>query len=456
MFRQTLVYILNLYFVLMKYSVPIAIGVVVILVASAGAALLLMNTEEEELREHTLDADDVEYEITGGDTLAIKEYLGNDCRNLTIDGVEINGKVYTVEKIEKGAFSFRKGLKGTLTLGDGLKEICESSFNRTGFTKIVLPDSLESIGKLAFANSKISTKVEISENLTDIGAGAFSGSRVIGFVVDENNTKYSSLSGSLYNKDKTEIVAVTNGIVFNFGQLPSTVTKIGPYCFYNYDCQINEATIDLSNVTVFSECCFCNSKMSGKLILSDSITEIGRSAFNTCKMYGDVTIPSTVESIGDYAFMNFMGFLDKKNPGTDYSLTIKTGVKSIGDEAFKCSKFSGKLLIPKGLTEIGDGAFYGCEYLTSITFDKDVSSIGSYAFYGCLGLKNGTVTFLETTAPTLGDYSFSLNRVYLSEDATKMPVTFYGNSWVSSTTFTDKIIGYATQIYFDHPYVINR
>ena len=68
------------------------------------------------------------------------------------------------------------------------------------------------------------------------------------------------------------------------------------------------------------------------------------------------------------------------------SLTIPSGVTSIGNYAFiGCSGLT-SLNIPSSVTEIGRGAFEGCSGLTSLTLPSSVTSIGSEAFEGCSGL----------------------------------------------------------------------
>ena len=66
------------------------------------------------------------------------------------------------------------------------------------------------------------------------------------------------------------------------------------------------------------------------------------------------------------------------------SLTIPSGVTSIGAFAFKgCSGLT-SLTIPSSVTSIGYAAFYDCSSLTSLTIPSSVTSIGRSAFEYCI------------------------------------------------------------------------
>ena len=83
------------------------------------------------------------------------------------------------------------------------------------------------------------------------------------------------------------------------------------------------------------------------------------------------------DKLGNYVFLGCSGLT---------SLTIPSGVTSIGIAAFQgCSGLT-SLTMPSGVTSIGNYAFYGCRGLTSMTIPSGVTSIGNDAFYGCSGL----------------------------------------------------------------------
>ena len=101
------------------------------------------------------------------------------------------------------------------------------------------------------------------------------------------------------------------------------------------------------------------------------------------------------DKLGDYAFYGCSGLT---------SLTLPSGVTSIGYRAFEgCSGLT-SLTIPSGVTEIGGCTFYGCSGLTSLTIPSSVTSIGGCTFYGCSGLTSLTI---PSGVTEIGNYAFS-------------------------------------------------
>ena len=68
------------------------------------------------------------------------------------------------------------------------------------------------------------------------------------------------------------------------------------------------------------------------------------------------------------------------------SVTIGTGVTSIGDYAFYGCIGLTSVTIPNSVTSIEEYTFYNCSGLKSVTIGNSVTSIGKRAFYGCESL----------------------------------------------------------------------
>ena len=124
--------------------------------------------------------------------------------------------------------------------------------------------------------------------------------------------------------------------------------------------------------------------------------KLGNYVFFGCSGLTSLTIPSGVTSIGGAAFRGCSGLTN---------LTIPSSVTSIGNYAFSGCRGLTSLTIPSGVTSIGKSAFLGCSGLTSLTIPSSVTSISDRAFYGCSGLTS-IYACLEKI-PTLGSNVFT-------------------------------------------------
>ena len=103
-------------------------------------------------------------------------------------------------------------------------------------TSIEIPDSVAVIGAWAFYNCNNLTSVKIGKSVKEIGYRAFSSygySKLTNIEVDENNTEYKDIDGNLYSKDGKTLIQYAIGKTATEFSIPSSVTKIERYAFYN-------------------------------------------------------------------------------------------------------------------------------------------------------------------------------------------------------------------------------
>ena len=140
---------------------------------------------------------------------------------------------------------------------------------------------------------------------------------------------------------------------------------------------------------------FYNCSGLTSLSLPSGITSIGWEAFSGCSGLTSLSLPSGITSIGNEAFSGCSGLT---------SLSLPSGITSIGSEAFSgCSGLT-SLSLPSGLTSIDFNAFSGCSGLTSLSLPSSLTSIDSEAFSGCSGL---TSLSLPSGITSIGGKAFS-------------------------------------------------
>ena len=121
-----------------------------------------------------------------------------------------------------------------------------------------------------------------------------------------------------------------------------------------------------------------------RVVIPDSVTEIGTSAFEGRTGLTSIDIPNSVKKIGWSAFRECTGLK---------SIVIGNSVTEIGYNAFQRCTGLKSITIPGSVTEIEGSAFMGCTGLTSIVIQEANSAmtIDERAFLECQGLKEVTV-----------------------------------------------------------------
>lgn len=282
---------------------------------------------------------------------------------------EIDG--YTVTAIADNAFALNKEIT-KVVIPDSVESIGEKAFlncwaladvelgtgvtsigyDAFGFAKaletISIPDSVTTIGAEAFARGAL-TEINIGKNVTVIGDGAFldcEGMTAIN--VDDDNAVYSSKDGVFFDKSGETLLQYPNAKEGTAYVLPEGVKTIRTNAFYR------------------------NNKLES-VVLADSVTSIGAAAFSYSQIK-NITLGSSLENIEEGAFE-------------------------------RCENL-GNIILPDTLKTIGKAAFYACTSITEVTIPNSVITIGKSAFQRDTGIKT---VILGTGVETIGPAAFGNN-----------------------------------------------
>lgn len=148
----------------------------------------------------------------------------------------------------------------------------------------------------------------------------------------------------------------------------------------------------------------------GKVILPNTIIEIGSSAFEGCSELSAIEIPNSVNKIGYAAFRNCKALK---------SITIPSNVETIGGEAFNgCSALT-SVTIANGVRNIGGYVFANCSSLTKIVVPDSVRNMANHVFYNCSALESAKLSENVATIPDdTFAYCYSLKSVAFSSSLT--------------------------------------
>lgn len=399
----------------------------------------------------------------------------------------MDGVLFSKDK--KTLVSCPQGKSGVYTVSAGVTTIGQNAFfGCRKLTGIVLPEGLQEIGQNAFSYTNIAS-MTIPSSVITIYNDVFSGNNSLTSLTFSDTTGWYSTDNSDNFRKRTGGTAVSaddmnagnfkNGNsnfyykdvpvsdnVTAFAQAVAALTENSTVSLSGQIKQTDLAAIykaikeashkvklDMSGATGLSslpEQAFEGCANLQEVILPEGIASIGNFAFGACWDLESVSLPASVTSIGRDAFNSPIllsvnvdqgnavyssvdGVLfskDKKTlifcpKGKSGSFAIPSGVKVIGQSAFReCRKLTGvtipdgvekigeeafassgitSLELPDSVTVIEESAFMNCD-LTSLTLSANLTNIGQYLFYGCNKLEN---IVIPASVTSIERYAFS-------------------------------------------------
>ena len=300
-------------------------------------------SKNESDKKTTYDSVGFRYYINEKSEAVITRYIGGES-NVVVPS-DLDG--HTVTAIAPLAFSSLK-LSGVSNPYSDDRYISADLL-----VSVALPDTVNAIGKYAFAYNLALESINIPSGVEIIPTECF------------------------YDCDSLKSIA-----------LPESVTVIGDYAFQN--CEALES-IEMKGVEKVGENAFQLCKTLSDVGYSAKLREVGISAFIGCNLTGTLDISSVVK-IGAGAFMDTK---IKKVILNDNLETLEYGVfqgcslleeinfpsKLVSIGSF-CFRFTGinKAVFNEGLKKIGALAFDNCKELYILELPESIEEIGIYAF----------------------------------------------------------------------------
>ncbi len=353
----------------------------------------------------------------------------------------------SVTSINDGAFRSCAALT-SITIPNSVTYIGGYAFeNCTALTSITIPDSVTEIRHCAFFYCSSLASVNIPNSVTEIGSNAFSGCAALTEInVGTGNSNFASVSGVLFNKEKTELIRYPAGKQDSSYAIPNSVTRIGGRAF--------EGCASLASITIPNSIesidwgAFANCIALASITIPNSVTSIGGDAFYNCASLASITIPNSVTEIGSWAFLNCTALT---------SITIPDSVTEIDAWVFgNCTSLT-SITIPDSVAEIGYCTFSGCTSLTSITIPDSVTSIDEYAFYdsGLTTIYGYAGSYAETFASENGYTFIALQKLTDTETGVTVGEGSFENLPESTTLNVEKLSAEENAITYDITLTVN-
>lgn len=263
-----------------------------------------------------------------------------------------------------------------VTIGNTVKVIPNYLFsNCSTLTHITIPTSVVRINNGAFYSCIGLSTVQIPNTVTYIGTNAFYRVRNIVYYGTASgspwgaNTRNGFVDGDFVYTDASRTILTGYDGTDTAITIPSTVTNIGDYAFWNCT---NLVSIAMSNNVIgVGNYAFYGCRNLSSMTLPTSLGIIGNYAFSRCASLSTITIPNSVYSLGDYAFSMCSGL------ETAY---LGSSLSSISQDAFSDCWNLRFVSFPPYLSTIGYSAFRNCYHLASLTVPSSVTQIGMQAF----------------------------------------------------------------------------
>ena len=321
-------------------------------------------------------------------------------------------------------------------------------------TSVTIPATVRAFSYYAFGDCADIKTLNIPASVEDIG-NLMNCKSLESITVDSNNKNYSSDSGILYNKKKTELIICPrnkSGKVV----IPDTVEEIQWHAFGNCK-KITDVKLPASLKRVeygaFND---CTAMKIDKM--PNNLTSVAYKAFGNCTNLKSADMPKTLNYLDAFAFDGCTNLtainIDSENktyqsqdgvvytnnktatyvcPNGKTSVSLSGGVKAIGDCSFSGCKKLKALVIPSGVESVGAYAFDRCSSVKSVALPNTVESLGMFSFYDCRSLEQITVP-KEVKSIEYGALGY--------DEYYKMPPIEYSNFTMPELKENFKIIGY--------------
>ena len=350
--------------------------------------------------------------ITSTKTATVLGRADSEKRNIIIPStIPIDNVDYNVKAIAINAFANCD--IDSVKISSGVETIGKNAFNDSWrLQKLELPSTLKSIGESAFCYCSNLKKLELPASLTEIDKYAFINCNNLSTVISKiqspfiiDNSVFAS--GWSYYEDGVEKYPMSSATLYvPTGTKSEYQNTDGWNMFENIaEGEPLEVTVgDLRYMYVTS---------------SQTAIVVGRA--NTS--ISNITIPAvvpingvnySVKSVGTGAFRDC--YIE--------TLTITSGIETIGNYAFQNANSLRKLELPNTIVKIGQYAFADCRSLQMVSLPSSLQTIENYSFYWC---DNISIIVSKAQSPikinsVFSDYSatlyvpFGTKTVYQSAD----------------------------------------
>ena len=314
-----------------------------------------------------------------------------------------------ITEIPQQCFTYCEALT-SINFSSSVKTIGPYAFYESGVTSVSLPEGVETVDYLAFADCFNLTSISFPASVQLIDDLVLDECPLLATItVNSANPNYCAVDNVLYDKQMTRLIRYAPQIPTTTAIVPNSCVEIMMKAFWgasNLDYIHLGPNVKVINNLAFAECpslkAFYVPEVNTNFTAPDGVLftkadgvpqkVIRYPAARPDKHY---SLPNTTDTIALCAF-----------EGTSLieSVYIPSSVKAMASEAFGSSSVK-RVVIDEGLKGITNYVFHGCSNLESIYLPSTIEYIGYQAFYYCINLSEITIA-VDGQAPSIGEEAF--------------------------------------------------
>ena len=234
------------------------------------------------------------------------QYIGAFSENQLTD-ITIGKSVTSI-----GGYAFSHNKLTNVIIPEGVTSIGEGAFYCNQLTSVIIPDSVTSIGNCAFQGNNL-TNVVIGKNVTIIGDEAFVGT---GHRYGDSEYGINQITRVIIPNSVISIgVHAFNNNQLITLEIGNSVTSIGDFAFR--DNQLTNVVIP-NNVTSIGRGAFRANKISN-VIIGNAVTSVGDNAFSDNPLTS-VTIGDGISNLNENVFSGSLRNLSRISIGSNVNL----------------------------------------------------------------------------------------------------------------------------------------
>ncbi len=300
------------------------------------------------------------------------QFTGNPFKGMTIIVGALTDEVVYSEDFQKIIYVNPSVDFSTLVLDSRVTEIGDYAFANSQIKSIVIPATIQIIGKGAFKNSALEQiSFATDSQIERIGAEAFYGTKIQEIVIpscvnviEDYAFAYSDIAD--FNLQSENEITFGNGVFAGCQNLveidlsEANVVSMGSYTFRD---AISLSNVKLSSLEILGMFTFTGATNVQTVVFGENATTTGEYTFFTYAMDGTLVPYEKLTQV-----------------------TIGAATTQIGADAFaNCTALTSIDL--RNATVINELSFYGCLNLSEVVGLSNVTNIGDYAFYNCKSLR---------------------------------------------------------------------